>query len=457
EAVGVMAAQSIGEPGTQLTLKTFHIGGTAVRIAEQSKITAKADGKVKLEKVKSTKRAHGKYITLSRDGILTIRLPKKGKQKYKIPYGARLEVEDGQHVKKGDSLFEWDPYSMVILSEAKGRVEFSDIVEGVTLREELDERTGRRQPVIIEQKEKTLQPKINIVSASGRKLASSDAPTGAYILVREGQQVSPGDILAKIPREVTKTRDITGGLPRVAELFEARKPKNQAIVTEIDGVVSFGEPKRGYRTMVLTSDTGERKEYAVPFGKHLRVHEGERVTAGEKLCEGPINPHDILSIKGATAVQEYLVNEIQEVYRLQGVSIDDKHIAVIVRQMLQKVRIEDPGDTIFIEGETLDKVQVKEENERVIKEGGKPATFRPLLLGITKAALTTESFISAASFQETTKVLTEAAIHGKRDSLLGLKENVIMGSLIPAGTGLRQYKDLKVVATEEEEETKAAG
>lgn len=457
EAVGVMAAQSIGEPGTQLTLKTFHIGGTAVRIAEQSKISAKVSGAVKLEKVKLTRGGDGKLITLSRDGLLTIKTPDKAKYKYKIPYGARLDVEDGQEVVKGAPLFEWDPYSMVILSEAKGKVRFSDIVEGVTLREELDERTGRRQPVIIEQKEKTLQPKIEIVSPGGRRMASSDAPTGAYILVREGQEVSPGDTLAKIPREVTKTRDITGGLPRVAELFEARKPKNQAIVTEIDGVISFSEPKRGYRTLVVTGDTGDQKEYAVPFGKHLRVHEGERVIAGDKLCEGPINPHDILSIKGATAVQEYLVNEIQEVYRLQGVRIDDKHIGVIVRQMLQKVRIEDPGDTIFIEGETLDKVQVKEENERVIAEGGKPATFRPLLLGITKAALTTESFISAASFQETTKVLTEAAIHGKRDSLLGLKENVIMGSLIPAGTGMRQYRNLKVIPAEVEEETKAAG
>ncbi len=456
EAVGVMAAQSIGEPGTQLTLKTFHIGGTAVRIAEQSKISAKAEGKVKLENTKLTRGADGKLISLSRGGILTVTMP-KGKQKYKIPYGARLEIEDGQDVKKGDTLFEWDPYSLVILSEAKGKVEFEDIVEGVTLREELDERTGRRQPVIIEQKEKTLQPKMNVVSPKGRKMASSDAPTGAYILVKQGQSVVPGDILAKIPREVTKTRDITGGLPRVAELFEARKPKNQATVTEIDGIVSFGEPKRGYRTIVVTSDSGDEKEYAVPFGKHLRIHQGERVTAGDKLSEGPINPHDILSIKGATAVQEYLVNEIQEVYRLQGVSIDDKHIGVIVRQMLQKVRIEDPGDTIFIEGETLDKVQVKNENGRVMKDGSKPATFRPLLLGITKAALTTESFISAASFQETTKVLTDAAIHGKRDSLLGLKENVIMGSLIPAGTGMKEYRDLKVVAPEVEEETKAAG
>jgi DNA-directed RNA polymerase subunit beta' len=457
EAVGVMAAQSIGEPGTQLTLKTFHIGGTAVRIAEQSKISSKVSGVAKLDKAKLTRGADGKLITLSRDGILTIETPEKAKYRYKIPYGAKLEVEDGHEVNKGDALFEWDPYSMVILSEAKGTVVFHDIVDGVTLREELDERTGRRQPVIIEQKEKTLQPKIVIKSAGGRRMASSDAPTGAYILVREGQEVAPGDVLAKIPREVTKTRDITGGLPRVAELFEARKPKNQAIVTEIDGIISFADPKRGYRTLVVTGDTGDQKEYAVPFGKHLRVHEAERVVAGEKLCEGPINPHDILSIKGATAVQEYLVNEIQEVYRLQGVRIDDKHIGVIVRQMLQKVRIEDPGDTIFIEGETLDKVQVKEENERVITEGGKPATFRPLLLGITKAALTTESFISAASFQETTKVLTEAAIHGKRDSLLGLKENVIMGSLIPAGTGMRQYRDLKIVQSELEEEAKAAG
>jgi DNA-directed RNA polymerase subunit beta' len=458
EAVGVMAAQSIGEPGTQLTLKTFHIGGTAVRIAEQSKITSKTDGVVKLEKTRLTRGADEKLVALSRDGNITIMVSPKGKQKYKIPYGARLDVEDGQTVKKGDPLFEWDPYSMVILSEAKGTVDFEDIVDGVTLREELDERTGRKQPVIIEQKEKTLQPKINIVDSRGRRISGSDAPTGAYILVKPGQEVSPGDTLAKIPREVSKTRDITGGLPRVAELFEARKPKNQAIVTEIDGIVSFGEIKKGYRTIAVTSDTSDQKEYSVPYGKHLRVHEGEKVTAGDKLCEGPINPHDILRIKGATAVQEYLVNEIQEVYRLQGVSIDDKHIGVIVRQMLQKVRIEDPGETIFIEGETLDRVQVKQENERAMKEGGRPATFRPLLLGITKAALTTESFISAASFQETTKVLTEAAIHGKRDNLLGLKENVIMGSLIPAGTGLRQYKDLKVVVEEvAAEEAKAAG
>ncbi len=450
EAVGVMAAQSIGEPGTQLTLKTFHIGGTATRIAEQSKILAPFDGRMKYLNLQVCVRPEGDRIALSKGASVSFSNEKKV-VKYKVPYGAILKVADGGEVKKGETIFEWDPYSMVILTEQQGTVEFSHIIPDVTVREELDERTGRRRPVIVEQKERVLHPQVNILSPKGRKMGTYSIPVGAYLLVRNGDSVSAGDHLAKIPREIGKTRDITGGLPRVAELFEARTPKNEAIVTEIDGIVKFGEIKKGERTISVLADTGEAREYRIPYGKHLRVHQGERVKAGDKLCEGPINPHDILRIKGATAVQEYLVNEIQEVYRLQGVRIDDKHIGVIVRQMLQKVRIEDPGDTSLIEGRVVDKVRVKEENDKILAEGGKAATFHPLLLGITRAALTTESFISAASFQETTRVLTEAAIQGRRDNLMGLKENVIMGSLVPAGTGLRDYKNVRLIPKEEAE------
>ncbi len=449
EAVGVMAAQSIGEPGTQLTLKTFHIGGTATRIAEQSKILAPFDGKMKYLDLQVCVRPTGDRIALSKGGSISFSNEKK-MVKYKVPYGAIVKVADDGEVKKGETIFEWDPYSMVILTDHEGTVEFAHILPDVTLREELDERTGRRRSVIVEQKEKTLHPQVNILGRKHKKVGSYSIPVGAYLLVRDGDQVSAGDHLAKIPREIGKTRDITGGLPRVAELFEARTPKNEAVVTEIDGVVAFGEIKKGERTVSVAADTEEVRDYRIPYGKHLRVHAGERVRAGDKLCEGPINPHDILRIKGATSVQEYLVNEIQEVYRLQGVRIDDKHIGVIVRQMLQKVKIEDPGDTSLIEGRVVDKTRVKEENDRVLAEGGRPATFQPLLLGITRAALTTESFISAASFQETTRVLTEAAIQGKRDNLLGLKENVIMGNLVPAGTGLKGYRRVRLVQKEEE-------
>jgi DNA-directed RNA polymerase subunit beta' len=457
EAVGVMAAQSIGEPGTQLTLKTFHIGGTAVRIAEQSKATARAPAKVTFENLSLCKRDSGAdAVAISRDGMIICHY-EKGPVSYRVPYGATVKVEDGATVAASDVLFEWDPYSTIIMAEQRGSIRFEDIIPDVTLREELDERTGRRQPVIVEQKEKTLHPQVHILDKRKRKLGSYTIPTGAYILVHDGDHVGPGDHLAKLPREIGKTRDITGGLPRVAELFEGRTPKNPAVVTEIDGVVSFGEIKRGARTVIVRNEIGEEHTYLIPYGKHLRVREGEFVRAGDKLCDGPINPHDILKIKGPIAVQEYLVNEIQEVYRLQGVRIADKHIGVIVRQMLQKVKIENPGDTSLIEGELVDKTQVQEENQKIINEGGRPATFQPTLLGITKAALNTESFISAASFQETTKVLTTAAIQAKRDYLLGLKENVIMGSLIPAGTGLRNFRSLKVKVTKgAEAETEAA-
>ena len=447
EAVGVIAAQSIGEPGTQLTLRTFHIGGTAGRIAEESKISAKWDGEVKLINVKTERYKDGSLVVLSTKGELHLYEEDKIRTRYTVPYGAKLLVSDGDYVKKGQVLFEWDPYSSPILAEKSGIARYYDIIDEVTVREELDEKTGLRQRVVIEHRDKTIHPRI-LIESGGKTIGEYPIPTGAHLMVHDGEKVVVGDLLAKIPREIAKTRDITGGLPRVAELFEARKPKDRATVSEIDGVVEFRGVARGMRRIVVRGETGEEMEYLIPHGKHLRVRDGDYVKAGDKLSEGPINPHDILRIKGINAVQEYLVNEIQEVYRLQGVRINDKHIEVIVRQMLEKVRIEDPGDTNFLEGELVDKVRVREENERVMPKG-RPATFQPLLLGITKASLSTESFISAAAFQETTRVLTEAAINGSRDRLLGLKENVIIGHLIPAGTGVARNRSIKIVAEEE--------
>ena len=451
EAVGVIAGQSIGEPGTQLTLRTFHIGGTAARIAEQSRVGAKTDGKVLFEKIRRVTKSDGETIVLSRDGAMTL-VDEEGRPRarYNVPYGSSLKVSDKEKVAKEQALFEWDPYSNTIISEHSGKVEFVDLVEGETYREELDEITGLRQRVVIEQRERTLQPHIEIADIKGRKSSSYAIPTGSHLLVHPQDQIEAGSILVKIPREISKTRDITGGLPRVAELFEARKPKDPAIVSEIDGVVEFGKIVRGSRQTIVQADDGETKEYLVPHGKHMRVHPGDRVLAGDKLCEGPVDPHDILRIKGPDAVQEYLVNEIQEVYRLQGVKINDKHIEIIVRQMLQKVKVEEVGDTNLLDGEQVDRFRFKEENERAIAEGGEPATFVPMLLGITKASLATESFISAASFQETTKVLTEASINGRTDNLLGLKENVIIGRLIPAGTGLDKYRNIQVAEEPEE-------
>jgi DNA-directed RNA polymerase subunit beta' len=449
EAVGVIAAQSIGEPGTQLTLRTFHIGGTAGRIAEESRIAAKCDGVVKFQGVKAVDYREEQRVVLSNKGEIHLYEGKNLRTRYTVPYGAKLVVQDKDTVEHGQVLFEWDPYSAPILAEKSGAVRFYDIIDEVTVREELDEKTGLRQRVVIEHRDKTIHPHVVIETVKGKKAGEYPIPTGAHLMVHDGDKVIAGDLLAKIPREISKTRDITGGLPRVAELFEARKPKERATVSEIDGVVEFRGVARGMRRIVVRGDTGEEMEYLIPHGKHLRVRDGDIVRAGDKLSEGPINPHDILRIKGINAVQEYLVNEIQEVYRLQGVRINDKHIEVIVRQMLEKVRIEDPGDTNFLEGEQADKMRVREENEKVASKG-KPATFQPLLLGITKASLSTESFISAASFQETTRVLTEAAINGSRDSLLGLKENVIIGHLVPAGTGVGRNRRIKVVAEEEE-------
>jgi len=450
EAVGVIAAQSIGEPGTQLTLRTFHIGGTAARIAEQSKVEAKYNGKVVYLNIKAISRPDETRIVTGREGEVHI-VDDRGRvrSRMKVPYGSILVAAEDAPISKGDSIFEWDPYSNTIVTEYAGKVVFKDIVPDVSLREELDETTGLIQPIIVEEREKTLFPTILIKDSKGKTKDSYRIPTGAQLLVQEGQSVDAGEFLVKIPRQISKTRDITGGLPRVAELFEARKPHDPAVISEVDGIVEFGKIIRGQQQVYVRGDEGETEEYLIPHGRHLHVHDGDRVMAGDSLCEGSIDPHDILKVSGVNKVQEYLVNEIQEVYRLQGVKINDKHIEVIVRQMLQKVRVEHPGDTNFLEGEQVDRRKFASENDRVIAEGGEPATFEPLLLGITKASLSTESFISAASFQETTKVLTEAAINGKIDHLRGLKENVIIGHLIPAGTGVEEYHAVELISEDE--------
>ena len=456
EPVGVMAAQSIGEPGTQLTLRTFHIGGTASRIAEQNVKSAAATGKIVFNGVQLVNDPEGGKVAISRKGEMQLILDSGITRSHMtVPYGARVMVKDGQKVKQGDSIFEWDPYSDFILSEKVGIVEYVDIIDGVSLAVELDEKTRLKQPVVKEPTDKSIHPAIRIISAkSRRKLAEYIVPTGAFLLVHDGDEVIVGAKLAKIPREVTQTGDITGGLPRVAELFEARRPRDAAVVTEIDGVVQFRGTTRGLRRVVVVGDKGQEGEYLVPHGKHVRTYEGERVLAGDRLTEGPVNPMDILSIKGVDAVQSYLVNAIQEVYRLQGVKINDKHIEVIVSRMLQKVLILNSGDTTLLEGDQAPRRVVEGENAEIgrknmeLRQKGEPllepATFDPLLLGITKASLGTDSFISAASFQETTRVLTDAATRGKRDELRSLKENVIMGHLISAGTGLPKYNTLAV-------------
>lgn len=486
EAVGVMAAQSIGEPGTQLTLRTFHIGGTAARIAAQSQASSKQDGFIVYENLRFVESKEGYNIAIARNGkIKLIDEDNRTLSVYIVPYGAQVLVNQGDQVRKGQVLFRWDPYITGILTFHSGRVEFVDIIENVTYREEADEATGLRQRVIIESRNRNLSPQVRIVDDEGNEQSTYILPTRSSIQVKNADRVNAGDFLVKIPREIIKTRDITGGLPRVAELFEARRPKDPAIVSEIDGKVKFGEIRRGVRKISVTSRDGqEEKTYQIPYGKHILVHDNDYVEAGEKLCEGSVAPHDILNIMGANRVQEYLVNEIQEVYRLQGVRINDKHIEVIVRQMLQKIRVDDPGDTYYLPGDQVDRLTFQEENNKiramvVITEPGDsdlkineltsraeferanqkltkakktlpksrpahPATFQPLLLGITKASLTTESFISAASFQETTRVLTDASIEGKIDYLRGLKENVVMGNLIPAGTGLNRYRKIKV-------------
>jgi DNA-directed RNA polymerase subunit beta' len=444
EAVGVMAGQSIGEPGTQLTLRTFHIGGAATRITRESRVKANYDGRVIHRDLRLAKRKDAAMVNLSRTGKLILR-HKNGETSFNVPYGAVVRAMPGSSVEKRETLFEWDPYSFVFLAEQEGRVRFKNLIENVTYRLEYDARMEGKEPVVVEHRK--LHPEIDIIK-DRKQVGNYIIPTGAYIFVNEGQAVKCGDMLAKMPREIAKTRDITGGLPRVIQLFEARKPKNVAIVTEIDGVIEFKKPEKGYRIIVVKGEH-EQKKYKIAYGKHILVYDGQKVTAGDKLSGGDVDPHDVLAIKGVQAAQDYLVNQIQEVYRLQGVKIDDKHVSIIVRQMLSKVKVDDPADTLFIEEAIVDKMKAREENEKIMALGGEPATVHPVLLGVTRTVLTTDSFISAASFQETTRVLTEAAISGKRDNLLGIKENVIMGNLIPAGTGLRKYKSVNVKEAED--------
>ena len=451
EAVGIIAAQSIGEPGTQLTMRTFHIGGTASRVVEASKHEAKNAGVVRYHNLRTVQNRDGDLVATNRNGEIGI-VDERGREKerYPVVYGAKLKVKPDQKVKARAVLVEWDPFTNPILTEFTGRVEYQDIIENVTVREEIDEVTGLARKVIIEDPDGRLQPGVVIRAPETQAGGTGERhryplPVGAHLLVTDGADVFAADIIAKIPRETTKTKDITGGLPRVAELFEARKPKEQAIITEIDGRVEMGGFVKGMRKIVIRADNGETKEYLIPRGKHISVHEGDRVKAGEPLMDGSPNPHDYLAVLGDRELQKYLVNEVQEVYRLQGVTINDKHIEIIVRQMLRRVRIEEVGDTEFVVGELVDKFVFQEENERVLAQGKRPATAKPVLLGITKASLSTDSFISAASFQETTRVLTEAAISGKTDELRGLKENVIVGRLIPAGTGLTNYTRVEVL------------
>jgi DNA-directed RNA polymerase subunit beta' len=468
ESIGIIASQSIGEPGTQLTMRTFHIGGAAARgKIEQSSLEARNEGQVRIRNANVAKKADGSIVMNRHGEVVLVDETGREREHHRLVYGALLKVNEGDKVKAGQLLAEWDAFAMPILSEVGGIIKFGDIVEGVTMTEKLDEVTGLSRKVIVESRAADLRPRISIKSTTTGetlKLPNStlDAryllPVGANIVVQDGDEIQAGDVLSKIPRETTKTQDITGGLPRVAELFEARKPKDHAIIAEIDGEVSFGKDTKGKRKVVITpfSQDGQlladqAREYLIPKGKHIQVQPGDRVRAGEPLMDGPANPHDILRVKGEKELAAYLVNEIQQVYRLQGVAINDKHIEVIVRQMLRRVRIKDVGDTNFLIDEQVEKYLFERENQRVLEKGGKPSVAEPLLLGITKASLSTESFISASSFQETTKVLTEAAVSGKIDYLRGLKENVIMGRLIPAGTGLAAYKVLKVVVEGDEE------
>ena len=506
EAVGVVAAQSIGEPGTQLTLRTFHVGGTASRIEAESTIQSKYAGMVMYENLRTVTfegEEGPKDVVLTRQGEIKVVDPESDRRQlisYIIPYGAEVLVGEGDVVEKGQVLASWDPYNSVILSEVSGTVGFQDIIDGTTYREESDEQTGYKEKVITESRERTLTPAVLIDTKDTSAVHSRreyPLPVRARIQVDESDMVQAGQVLAKIPRQSAKTRDITGGLPRVTELFEARIPSDPAVVSEIDGVVSFGGRKRGAQEVVITSrDGSEKRSYLVSLQKHLLVHENDFVRAGEPLSDGQISPQDILRIKGPRAVQEYLVNEIQEVYRLQGVTINDKHIEVIVRQMMQKVKVSDPGDTSLLEADNIDRFYLEELNDNlydkfvVIDSGNsnmqlgglvdrrrlrevnsdmkrhdlkavqvretQPAVAEPILLGITQAALATDSFVSAASFQETTKVLTEASIAAKVDPLYGLKENVIVGHLIPAGTGQRRFRDIVVGSKKELAELQAA-
>ena len=455
EAVGIISAQSIGEPGTQLTMRTFHVGGTASGQAEQSRQEARSDGFAKFEGIHTIRNAKGELVALNRSGIFAI-VDGKGREKerYQVVYGAKILIEDGAPVKENDLLVEWDPYAFSILTEVSGKVHFRDLVDAVTMTEQVDEITGMSQWVVVDTTDEKKVPTL-VIRADGAAKSEERRylmPTHAHLMVANDDIVHAGDVLAKIPRATKKTKDITGGLPRVVELFEARKPRETAIMAEINGVVRMGEITKTSRKVYIVADDGVEKEYLVPRGQHINVQDGERVRAGDRLNDGPLNPHDILAVLGENELQRYLVNEIQEVYRLQGVNINDKHLEVISRQMMRWVKIEDIGDSEFLPEEVVDKFKFKEENDRVIAADGRPAQGKPVLLGITKASLSTDSFISAASFQETTRVLTEAAINGKVDMLRGLKENVIMGRLIPAGTGMEYYRTVKIAGEDIVEE-----
>ncbi len=493
EAVGVIAAQSIGEPGTQLTLRTFHVGGTAGNIATESNVVSRFDGIAEFEELRTVDIPNENYnIVIGRMAELKIIDEKTNitLSTHSVPYGSKLYVGEGDKVKKETKICEWDPYNAVIVSESAGQVEYQNLIEGITFKYESDEQTGLMEIVIIETKDKTKNPEVNIINNEGEILNNYNLPAGTHVTVKEDAKVNVGEILSKIPRSLGKAGDITGGLPRVTELFEARNPSNPAVVSEIDGVVSFGKIKRGNREIIITSKTGNEKKYLAPLSKQILVQANDYVKAGLPLSEGATTPADILAIKGPTRVQEYIVNEVQEVYRLQGVKINDKHFEVIVRQMMKKVVIKDAGDTDFLEKQIVDKILFMEDNDnifgkKVVIDAGEsivlhpgqlvserklrdensllkrkdlktvttrdavPATSSQILQGITRASLQTKSFISAASFQETTKVLNEAAIKGKIDLLEGLKENVIVGHLIPAGTGLRRYRNIIVGSQEE--------
>ncbi|HLD44502.1 MAG TPA: DNA-directed RNA polymerase subunit beta', partial [bacterium] len=461
EAVGVIAAQSIGEPGTQLTMRTFHIGGAAAKKAEQSTLEARNDGTIKYNNIKYVVNKDGKAVVMNRHGeIVVIDNTGRERERHPVIYGATLYVKDGSVIKAKQLIADWDPYTVPILTEVDGHILFRDVVEGQSMQEVIDEVTGRSRRIIIESSNKEHRPRLIIADSKGNPVALGSGATAKYLLPMgtnivcdDGQEVKAGDVVAKIPRETTKTKDITGGLPRVAELFEARKPKDCAIISEIDGYVTFGKDTKGKRKVLVTPEVGDAYEYLIPKGKHITVHEGEFVKAGEALMDGSSNPHDILRVLGEKELAKYLTDEVQEVYRLQGVKINDKHIEVIVRQMLSKVRIIEPGDSAFLIDEPVDRFIFDAENASIKKKKGKLAVAEPLLLGITKASLTTDSFLSAASFQETTKVLTEACISGRVDHLHGLKENVIMGRLIPAGTGIPEYSNVKAQVADYTDET----
>ncbi|MEY3898383.1 MAG: DNA-directed polymerase subunit beta, partial [Verrucomicrobiota bacterium] len=455
EAVGIIAAQSIGEPGTQLTMRTFHVGGVAAATFKQPIIKAKNSGRLVYKEMRTVQDVDGHWVVLNKNSTISIR-DKEGLEleSHQIVIGSVISVKDGEDVKKGDTVVTWDPYNVPILTEKNGKVELRDMISGITVTNETDKETGKKGMVVTEHKE-DLHPQVVIIDEKTKEVkASYSIPVGAHLSVKEGQVITAGTQIAKTPRKVARTKDITGGLPRVAELFEARKPKDSCVIAKIEGAVSFGGNVRGKKKVIVThAETGEQVDHLVPMGKHVVVTEGDIVKRGDQITEGPVSPEDLLEACGAQELQEHLVNEVQSVYRVQGVEINDKHIEVIVRQMLRKVKITDPGDADqYLWGDQVDRSNFKRINAEIVANGGKPAEGEPVLLGITKASLETDSFISAASFQDTTRVLTEAATLGRVDYLSGFKENVIMGHLIPAGTGFYHHREAEFEFTVEEPE-----